>query len=108
MVKIAISFDDFSNGFSSVLLWILNKIADLLSGILGLLPDDPLMFSSVNFSAISKYIDFIHYFVPFNFIISVLFLSVDIFLTIEIALLIYKLLLKAADKALSSWSMFFS
>lgn len=108
MINLAISFEQFENGFSHVLLWLLNKIGDLFSRVLIFLPDDPHLFNNLNFSEIQKYIDFIHYFLPLNFITSVIFLSVDIFLTIEIGFLIYKLLLKAADKALSSWSLFFS
>lgn len=108
MINLAISFDQFENGFSHVLLWLLNKIADLFSRVLIFLPDDPQLFNKLDFSEIQKYIDFVHYFLPLNFITSIIFLSVDIFLTIEIGFLIYKLLLKAADKALSSWSLFFS
>lgn len=108
MINLAISFSEFENGFSNVILWCLNKIGDLFSKILVFLPDDPNLFNKLNLSAIQKYIDFIHYFIPLNFIGSILFLSVDIFLTIEIGFLIYKLLLKAADKVFSSWSMFFT
>ena len=108
MINLAISFEQFENGFSHVLLWCLNKIGDLFSRVLIFLPADHQLFKNLNFSEIQKYIDFVHYFLPLNFITSVIFLSVDIFFTIEIGFLIYKLLLKAADKALSSWSMFFS
>lgn len=108
MINLAISFEQFENGFSHVLLWCLNKIGDLFSRVLIFLPDDPQLFKNLDFSEIQKYIDFVHYFLPLNFITSVIFLSVDIFFTIEIGFLIYKLLLKAADKALSSWSLFFS
>ena len=78
MINLAISFEQFENGFSHVLLWLLNKIGDLFSRVLIFLPDDPHLFNNLNFSEIQKYIDFVHYFLPLNFITSVIFLSVEI------------------------------
>lgn len=102
------TMDDIENKFSQVLLWLLNKIADLLNNVFGLLPDDPHFFHQLDFSTLNKFLEFIHYFIPFHFFISVIYLSVSLFLTIEIAFLIYKILIKAADKILASWSIFFS
>lgn len=104
---LSLSYYDFENAFSSVLLWCLNKIADLLNQVLGLLPDDPHFLQQLDFSSIQKYINFIHYFIPLKFIFLTIYTSVLLFLSIEIAFLIYKILAKAADKILSSWEMFF-
>ena len=65
---LSLSYSDFENAFSSVLLWCLNKIADLLNQVLGFLPDDPHFFKQLDFSSIQKYINFIHYFIPLKFI----------------------------------------
>lgn len=105
---LSLSYSDFENAFSSVLLWCLNKIADLLNQVLGFLPDDPHFLKQLDFSSIQKYISFIHYFIPLKFIFLTIYTSVLLFLAIEIAFLIYKILSKAADKILSSWEMFFS
>ncbi len=104
---LSITYEDFQNAFSHVLLWVLNKIAELLNQVLGYLPDDPKFLNQLDFSSIQKYMNFIHYFIPLKFIFMVIYTSVLLFFTIEICFLIYKILSKAADKILSSWEMFF-
>ena len=106
LINLLITWADVDNKFSNFYLNCLNKIAELFNKVLFLLPDDPGLLSDIDTSKFNEYKEIIHYFVPFKLIISVLLLSVSIFLTIEIGMLIYKILLKIGEKVASAWTSF--
>lgn len=101
-----LTWADVDNKFSNFFLNCLQKIAELFNKVLFLLPDDPGLLNEIDVSKLSEYKETIHYFVPLGLIISVLVLSVSIFLTIEIGMLIYKILLKIGEKVASAWTSF--
>lgn len=101
-----LTWADVDNKFSNFYLNCLQKIAELFNKVLFLLPDDPGLLNDIDTSKFIEYKEIIHYFVPFTLIISVLLLSVSIFLTIEIGMLIYKILLKIGEKVSSAWTSF--
>ena len=101
-----LTWADVDNKFSNFFLNCLQKIAELFNKVLFLIPDDPGLLNEIDVSKIVEYKETIHYFVPLGLIISVLVLSVSIFLTIEIGMLIYKILLKIGEKVASAWTSF--
>ena len=104
----ALTFADIDNKFSNFFLEVINRIASGFNNLLGLLPDDPGFLSEIDVSKIVEYLEIIHYFVPLHFISVCLGLSVYLFLTIEIGMLIYSIILKIAAKVADSWALFFA
>lgn len=95
-----LTWADVDNKFSNFFLNCLQKIAELFNKVLFLLPDDPGLLNEIDVSKLVEYKETIHYFVPLGLIISVLVLSVSIFLTIEMECLYIRYCLKSVKKSL--------